>query len=178
MGYPEVTVHSPSISTWVYREESEDPPIGQDERVMLSIARRSARVGVIGLGYVGLPLVELFASAGFPVMGFDVDNHKINQLRIGQSYIGHIPSSRIGALQASQRFQVTSDFARLVETDAILICVPTPLGKHREPDLTAVTKTGEAIAKVLRKHQLVVLAGAQNTSYAAGRNACVAIRPQ
>ncbi len=95
-------------------------------------------------------------------MGFDVDNHKINQLRIGQSYIGHIPSSRIGALQASQRFQVTSDFARLVETDAILICVPTPLGKHREPDLTAVTKTGEAIAKVLRKHQLVVL---ESTTY-------------
>ena len=162
MRYPEVTVDSPSISTWVYPEESEGPPIGEDERVMLSIARRSARVGVIGLGYVGLPLVELFASGGFPVLGFDVDNHKIKLLSTGQSYIGHIPSSRIGALQASERFQVTSDFARLAEADAILICVPTPLGKHREPDLTAVTKTGEAIAKVLRQGQLVVL---ESTTY-------------
>jgi len=162
MRYPEVTVDSPSISNWLYREESDGPPIGEDERVILSIARRTARVGVIGLGYVGLPLVELFASGGFPVLGFDVDGHKIKLLSAGKSYIGHIPSSRIGALQASERFQVTSDFARLAEADAILICVPTPLGKHREPDLTAVTKTGEAIAKVLRQGQLVVL---ESTTY-------------
>ena len=162
MRYPEVTVDSPTISTWVYPEESEGPPIGEDERVMLSIARRSARVGVIGLGYVGLPLVELFASGGFPVLGFDVDDHKIKLLSAGQSYIGHIPSSRIGTLRDSGRFQATSDFDRLKEADAILICVPTPLGKHREPDLTAVTKTGQAIATVLRRGQLVVL---ESTTY-------------
>ena len=162
MRYPEVTVESPTISTWVYPEESDGPPIGEDERVMLSIARCSARVGVIGLGYVGLPLVELFASGGFPVLGFDVDDHKIKLLSAGQSYIGHIPSSRIGTLRDSGRFQATSDFDRLKEADAILICVPTPLGKHREPDLTAVTKTGQAIATVLRRGQLVVL---ESTTY-------------
>jgi UDP-N-acetyl-D-glucosamine dehydrogenase len=119
-------------------------------------------VGVIGLGYVGLPLVELFASKGFPVLGLDIDPAKVERLQAGQSYIGHIASARVAALRESGRFEATSDFARLVEADALVICVPTPLGGHREPDLTAVISTGRVIGKYLRAGQLVVL---ESTTY-------------
>jgi UDP-N-acetyl-D-glucosamine dehydrogenase len=122
-----------------------------------AIAVRTARVGVIGLGYVGLPLVELFAGKGFPVLGFDIDETKVARLRAGESYIGHISSDRVAALRNSGRFDATADFTRLAEVDAILICVPTPLGKHREPDLSAVIATGRSIGENLRPGQLVVL---------------------
>ena len=127
-----------------------------------AIHERTAKVGVIGLGYVGLPLVELFASKGFPVLGFDIDPVKVERLEASESYIGHISSERVASLKASGRFEATCDFSRLAEADAILICVPTPLGKHREPDLTAVTLTGRAIGKSLRRGQLVVL---ESTTY-------------
>ncbi|WP_422931317.1 nucleotide sugar dehydrogenase [Singulisphaera sp. PoT] len=126
------------------------------------IADRSARVGVIGLGYVGLPLVELFASQGFTVLGFDVDESKVVRLQAGESYIGHISSERIQALRDGHRFEASADFSRLSEVDAILICVPTPLGTHREPDLSAVIVTGRAIGAYLRPGQLVVL---ESTTY-------------
>ena len=126
------------------------------------IATREARVGVIGLGYVGLPLVELFASVGFRVMGFDIDAAKVEMLRSGKSYIGHIPSERIVSLRDGGRFEPTADFQRLHEADAILICVPTPLGDSREPDLAAVINTGVAIGKRIRPGQLVVL---ESTTY-------------
>ncbi len=132
------------------------------DRLRAAIEARTARVGVIGLGYVGLPLVELFVSKGFPVLGFDIDPTKVEKLRAGQSYIGHISPQRIAALRETGRFDATTDFARLGEVDAILICVPTPLGPHREPDLTAVTQTGRAIGHHLRKGQIVVL---ESTTY-------------
>ena len=131
-------------------------------RLRKGITARKACVGVIGLGYVGLPLVELFASKGFPVLGLDIDRAKVEKLDAGQSYIGHISSERVASLRESGRFAATSDFSRIGEADAILICVPTPLGKHREPDLTAVRETGKMIGRYLRPGQLVVL---ESTTY-------------
>ena len=127
-----------------------------------AIEARTALVAVIGLGYVGLPLVELFADQGFRVLGFDIDPIKVERLSAGESYIGHIDSSRIRALIDSGRFEATSDFNRLGEPDAILICVPTPLGEHREPDLGPVINTGKAIAPRLRDGQIVIL---ESTTY-------------
>ena len=126
------------------------------------IEARKASVAVIGLGYVGLPLVELFANAGFPVVGFDIDPAKVDRLNRGESYIGHVTSDRVAALRATGRFEATANFARLTETDAILICVPTPLDAHRDPDLSAVVNTGRAIGRALRPGQLVVL---ESTTY-------------
>ena len=126
------------------------------------IKTRDACVAVIGLGYVGLPLVELFASAGFVVLGFDIDPSKVERLNRGESYIGHVNSDRVAALRAGGRFEASADFARLAEADAILICVPTPLDAHRDPDLSAVVGTGRAIGQHLRAGQLVVL---ESTTY-------------
>ena len=95
---------------------------------------RTARIGIIGQGYVGLPLALVFNEAGFPVIGFDVDPRKIEALRKGESYIQHIGAERVAAAVKSGRFHATADFDGLRECDAILICVPTPLGAHREPD--------------------------------------------
>jgi UDP-N-acetyl-D-glucosamine dehydrogenase len=127
-----------------------------------AIHDRTARVGVIGLGYVGLPLLELFCTRGFPVLGLDIDPMKVERLRAGQSYIGHIASERVRTLLDTGRFEVTTDFARSATADAILICVPTPLGPHHEPDLSAVIATGRTLGAHLRPGQLVVL---ESTTY-------------
>ena len=127
-----------------------------------AIEGRTAKVGVIGLGYVGLPLVLEFHRAGFPVIGFDIDGGKVDALRAGSSYIAHIDAARIGAAMKGGRFDATSDFRRLAEADAILICVPTPLTPQREPDLSYIEKTADAIAAVIRPGQLVVL---ESTTY-------------
>ena len=116
-----------------------------------AIRNRTATVGVIGLGYVGLPLVLLFAENGFPVVGFDVDPKKVDALTRGDSYIRHIGPERVAAAFTAGRARATADYARLQECDAILICVPTPLGAHREPDLSYVRMTAEAVATYLRK---------------------------
>ena len=137
-------------------------PEGLAGRLLRAIEGRTARVGVIGLGYVGLPLVELFADGGFPVLGLDVDEVKVGHLRAGRSYIGHIASERVAALRDGGRFEATADFSRLAEADAVVICVPTPLGAHREPDLSAVIATGRSIGRHLRPGQLVVL---ESTTY-------------
>jgi UDP-N-acetyl-D-glucosamine dehydrogenase len=122
----------------------------------------SATVGIIGLGYVGLPLLLEFGNAGFPVIGFDLDEKKIKDLNEGKTYIQHIPVDRIKVLNKNGRFNVTTDFSSLKNADCIIICVPTPLNKHREPDLSYVFSTTETIAKYLRKGQLIVL---ESTTY-------------
>jgi UDP-N-acetyl-D-glucosamine dehydrogenase len=126
------------------------------------IRARDARIGVIGLGYVGLPLVMEFGRAGFHVVGFDIDPHKVDSLSRGESYIGHIPSAGIRELVDSGRLAATADFARIAEVDAALICVPTPLTRQREPDLGYIVRTAEAIAPYLRSGQLIVL---ESTTY-------------
>src|SRR5688572_12715961 len=122
-----------------------------------AIAARTARIGIIGLGYVGLPLACLFAEKGFPTTGFDIDTPKVTTLNSGRSYIKHIPGKRIAVVRNSDKFDATDDFARLKQMDAIIICVPTPLTKYREPDLQFIVKTGQEIAPNLRKGQLIVL---------------------
>ncbi len=118
---------------------------------------RTARFGVIGLGYVGLPLALAAARAGLEVLGFDIDRPKVEGLRAGRSPLAHIGDAAVAAARASGRFDATADFDRLGEPDAIAICVPTPLGRHREPDLSFVEATARAIAARLRPGQLVVL---------------------
>ena len=122
---------------------------------------RQARIGVIGLGYVGLPLSLLLAEAGFPVTGFDIDQRKIGDLEGGRSYILRITPEEIGQAR-EQGFTATADFAKLEAQDAIILCVPTPLTTHREPDLSYIEKTGHAIAPWLRDGHLVVL---ESTTY-------------
>jgi UDP-N-acetyl-D-glucosamine dehydrogenase len=119
-------------------------------------------VGVIGLGYVGLPLSLQFAAAGVLVLGFDVDEAKVERLNSGVSYISHIPSSSVATARQTGRFSASSDFVRIGEVDAVLICVPTPLTKNREPDLSFVEQTARQIAKGLRAGMLVVL---ESTTY-------------
>jgi UDP-N-acetyl-D-glucosamine dehydrogenase len=122
-----------------------------------SVAARRARIGVIGLGYVGLPLACLFAEKGFPTTGFDIDAAKVKALNAGRSYIRHIPNKRVAAIRAGGSFSASGDFGGLERMDAIIICVPTPLTRYREPDLQFIVKTGEAIAPRLRPGQLIVL---------------------
>ncbi|GAB5442297.1 MAG: nucleotide sugar dehydrogenase [Fuerstiella sp.] len=126
------------------------------------IREKTATVGVIGLGYVGLPLLDAFLEVGFTCVGFDVDDSKIEALKAGRSYIRHIPDSQIQAWNESGRFDSTTDMQRLAEMDAILVCVPTPLTTSRDPDLRYVEATAKTIAASLRPGQLVVL---ESTTY-------------
>jgi UDP-N-acetyl-D-glucosamine dehydrogenase len=119
-------------------------------------------VGVIGLGYVGLPLALLFSRRGFSTSGFDIDPEKVEKLKHGESYIRHIAADAIAAQREQKRFQVTTDFAVLRQMDAIIICVPTPLDEHREPDLSHVCHTAESVQPHLRAGQLVIL---ESTTY-------------
>jgi UDP-N-acetyl-D-glucosamine dehydrogenase len=122
----------------------------------------TARIGVIGLGYVGLPLVVRFCEAGFKVVGFDIDEKKVSSLKKGRSYIMHIPSSSIKTHVKSALFGATTDFRELKKVDAIIICVPTPLTPAREPDMSYVSSTAQTIAEHLRPGQLVSL---ESTTY-------------
>ena len=117
----------------------------------------SALVGVIGLGYVGLPLLRAFWAAGFPVIGFDVDPAKVEALTAGRNYLKHLGKSYVADMSASPRFCVTGDLSRLGEVDVVISCVPTPLGKHLEPDLTFVERSADAVARTLRPGQLILL---------------------
>ena len=132
------------------------------EDLLKSIRENRARVGVIGLGYVGLPLIDAFVSSGTAAIGFDVDPAKVDRLNAGQSYIKHISSADVAKWLSSSRFEATTDMARLAEPDALLICVPTPLTDSRNPDLTYVEGTTHSIANALRPGQLVVL---ESTTY-------------
>ncbi|MDB5591105.1 nucleotide sugar dehydrogenase [Enterovirga sp.] len=126
------------------------------------IATRTARVGVVGLGYVGLPLAQAVCEAGFPVLGFDIDSAKVALLNGGRSYIRQVADATVASMVGTGRFEASADLARFGEADAVLICVPTPLGPHREPDLSFIERTCEGIARTLRAGQIVVL---ESTTY-------------
>lgn len=127
------------------------------ERLAQLIESKQAVIGVVGLGYVGLPLIRAFAAGGLRCMGFDVDQSKVDKLKAGQSYIKHIDSAAMAQLIRDKQFEPTADMGRLGEADCIIICVPTPLNESRDPDLSYIEGTAHAIAKTLRKGQLVVL---------------------
>jgi UDP-N-acetyl-D-glucosamine dehydrogenase len=126
------------------------------------IKNKQATIGVIGLGYVGLPLVIEFCKAGFSVTGLDIDQKKIDLLSQGQSYIRHIPDESICLLTKGGKFRGTTDFALVKELDCVLICVPTPLEKNRDPDMSYILSTARAIAPHITKGQLIVL---ESTTY-------------
>ncbi len=120
---------------------SQSLSIGQIEPLKIKIQSRTAKVGVIGMGYVGLPLALLFSEQSFPVTGFDIDKKKVDVLESGGSYIYRIAPTEIQAAR-SHGFTATSDYANITSMDAIIICVPTPLNEHHEPDLTYITADG------------------------------------
>src|SRR5437870_450805 len=126
------------------------------------IQGNKARIGVVGLGYVGLPLVLRFGEEHFPVIGFDIDPVKVRKLNAGESYIRHIPAERLQSLINEKQFEATSDFRRLAEADCIIICVPTPLTSKKDPDLQYIESTADAVLKTLRKGQLISL---ESTTY-------------
>lgn len=125
------------------------------------IEARSAKVGIVGMGYVGLPLALLFSERNFPVIGFDIDTNKVNALNSGKSYIYRIPETEIAAAR-EKNFSATADYSRAVEMDAIIICVPTPLDEYREPDLSYIEATARAIAPHIHAGQLIIL---ESTTY-------------
>jgi UDP-N-acetyl-D-glucosamine dehydrogenase len=137
---------------------NDDMMAGLEEKIRSG----SALVGTIGLGYVGLPLSVEFATAGLSVMGFDLATGKVESVNRGESYIKDVPSERVAALVQAGRLRATSDFEHLRQCDAIVICVPTPLGKTKDPDLTMVVDAAKSIAARLRAGQLVVL---ESTTY-------------
>ena len=125
--------------------------------VLEKISKRTLRVAVIGLGYVGLPLATTFAEAGFHVTGIDVDQKKVDQATRGESYLPDIPSSQLRRLTDAEYLTFTSDFTVLDQEDAIFICVPTPLGKTRDPDISYVLAAVQQVKTHLRAGQLVIL---------------------
>jgi UDP-N-acetyl-D-glucosamine dehydrogenase len=132
------------------------------ERKPEFFAGKDMQIGIIGCGYVGLPLALRFADVGHRVTGFDLDQTKVDKLNAGQTYIQHIPADKIREHVQGKRFSATSDFAKLRGMDAVLICVPTPLDERREPDLSYVENTAKAIAPNLQRNQLIVL---ESTTY-------------
>jgi len=126
------------------------------------IKNKKSIIGVIGMGYVGLPLVKTFLNKGFGVVGFDIDEKKVLMLNKGKSYIKHVTAEELKGFLNKKKFQATADFAALGRVDVIIICVPTPLDAHNNPDLSFVLKTTETISKNLRKGQLVIL---ESTTY-------------
>ncbi len=132
------------------------------EKLRERIDSKRAIIGVIGMGYVGLPLALEFCRSGFCVLGFDTDDKKVKTLNRGRSYISHIPSKDVGSFSKAGLFSATSDFSRLSEPDCITICVPTPLNDQKEPDIGYVANTCKEIAKSLRPGQLIIL---ESTTY-------------
>ena len=132
------------------------------EKLVRKLTDRSATVGVIGLGYVGLPLAVEFAKAGFSAIGFDIETSKVDQINRGESYIPDVSSEELDSVTRSGRLSATADFARLDEVDTVNICVPTPLRKTRDPDLSHVVAAAESVAAHLHAGQLVIL---ESTTY-------------
>jgi UDP-N-acetyl-D-glucosamine dehydrogenase len=131
------------------------------EQAIKKLRDKTAVIGILGLGYVGLPLMLRYAEIGFKVLGIDIDSDKVTKLNQGKSYIEHIPSSKIEE-SLKQGFEATIDFSRASEADALILCVPTPLNKYREPDLSFVTDTTDMVVPYLRKGQVLSL---ESTTY-------------
>ena len=137
------------------------PPPAYDQLKSL-IQAGEVKVGIVGLGYVGLPLADALVTGGLRVLGFDVDQEKIAKLLSGECYLQHFGELRTRALSASEKFEPTADFGRLSEPDVIVVCVPTPIGQHQEPDLSFVTDSAARIGERLRAGQLIIL---ESTTY-------------
>ena len=132
------------------------------EQLLARILNKSYTVGIVGLGYVGLPLMWTFHKQDLPVLGFDIDEAKVKNLKSGTPYIKHLGKEMMQSLAKSVTCDVTTDFSRLKEADALLLCVPTPLNQYREPDMSYIISTTESIAHYLREGQLVIL---ESTTY-------------
>ena len=130
--------------------------------LLARIDEKTYTVGIIGLGYVGLPLMYTFHKEGMPVIGYDIDQTKVSNIQFGTPYIKHLGEEMMQSLSQSDRCATTTDFSRLTEADAVLLCVPTPLNQYREPDMSYVISTTETVAHHLRKGQLVIL---ESTTY-------------
>lgn len=130
--------------------------------LLARIEEKTYTVGIIGLGYVGLPLMYTFHKEGMPVIGYDIDQTKVSNIQSGTPYIKHLGEEMMQSLSQSDRCAATTDFSRLTEADAVLLCVPTPLNQYREPDMSYVISTTETVAHHLREGQLVVL---ESTTY-------------
>lgn len=133
----------------------------QLNNLLMKLKEKKAVIGIVGLGYVGLPLMLRYCEVGYKVIGFDIDQSKVDSLRKGQSYIEHIPGSAIAGAVA-QGFEATTDFSRASEADALILCVPTPLNKYREPDLSFILDTTDSLVPYLRAGQVVSL---ESTTY-------------
>ncbi|UOO82381.1 nucleotide sugar dehydrogenase [Uruburuella testudinis] len=131
------------------------------ETTIQKFADKTAKIGIVGLGYVGLPLMLRYVDVGYPVLGFDIDEGKVSKLNRGESYIEHIPTEKIAAARNSL-FEATTDFSRIAEVEAVILCVPTPLNKYREPDMSYVINTTDAVKPYLRAGQVLSL---ESTTY-------------
>ena len=138
------------------------PFITEKDRLMQKIQARTARVGIVGLGYVGLPLATAFARAGFTVTGIDLDQRKIRDVNGGRSYVKDVDKKELKSLVREGRLSATPDFSKLIEMDTINICVPTPLRKTKDPDMTYIVSACQEIAKVIHPGMLVIL---ESTTY-------------
>ncbi|HRJ26685.1 MAG TPA: nucleotide sugar dehydrogenase [Fimbriimonadaceae bacterium] len=132
------------------------------QELLEKIQSKTAKIGIVGLGYVGLPLAMRFTEAGYPVLGFDIDQAKVDALNKGVSYIKHLGAEAIQTMMATGLMAPTTDFTQVADADALILCVPTPLGKHREPDLSYVINTIEALLPYVRPGQIVSL---ESTTY-------------
>jgi UDP-N-acetyl-D-glucosamine dehydrogenase len=137
-------------------------PVLSIDALIALYTEKKAKIGIVGLGYVGLPLICAVCQAGFRATGFDIDQSKIDKLKKGQSYIGNIHNDKVSAFVQSGQMTPTADFAALSDMDAVLLCVPTPLNKNREPDMTYIVETTKTVAKYLRPGQLIIL---ESTTY-------------
>lgn len=152
----------PAVTSEERQPRRTSGPLLVEAEWLKAIEARTARVGIIGMGYVGLPLMRTFCRAGFNCTGFDIDPAKVEKLNAGKSYIKHIPSALIRQVVSEGRFRASTDPKSLEQCHAILICVPTPLTKTRDPDMTYVENTAHLIADHLRRGQLIVL---ESTTY-------------
>ena len=137
------------------------PAVSVLEQFKSKVAARTAKIGVVGLGYVGLPLVLLFSEQRFGITGFDIDNFKVDSLNSGRSYIVRITADEVNAARSSG-FKATTEYAKIADMDAVIICVPTPLNEYREPDMSYIENTAKAIAPYVHPGQIIIL---ESTTY-------------